>query len=141
MIVGVDLDHTLTDAAWRDEHIEACKASGKWDPYHSLAIQDKPTSIVPLVIALIFDGHEVYIVTARPRKWLRQTHSWLHTNGIIVDQDHILMRAQDSFLPAPEIKLELIANIKLDLFIDDRDDVIAAMGELGITTLQARVAT
>src|SRR6266699_3842117 len=87
MIVAVDIDHTLSHAAWRDEHIEWARVSNDWDYYHSLAKEDKPAKIiVDLVIALHNAGHEIYIVTARPRKWLRQTYAWLHNNGVLVNE-------------------------------------------------------
>jgi phosphoglycolate phosphatase-like HAD superfamily hydrolase len=144
MIVCCDIDHTLAHAAWRDEHIEPAMQNGKWDYYHSLNAQDKPaTEIVNLLIALHNAGHEIYIVTARPRKWLRQTYSWLHKHGILVDEAHILMRpfGDANYRPSPEMKLELVNHLKVDLMIEDREDVCKAFAEVGIATLMVRLVS
>ena len=142
MIVAVDIDHTLSDAAWRDGHIEIAHTSGDWDQYHELSVFDKPaTVIINLVIALHNAGHEIYIVTARPRKWLRQTYAWLHNNGIKIEADHILMRADNSFHPSPELKLGLLDHLDVDLLIEDREDVTAAFADIGVTTMQVRLVS
>jgi microsomal dipeptidase-like Zn-dependent dipeptidase len=91
------------------------------------------------VIALHNAGHQIYIVTAIPRKWKRKLFSWLHKAGILVEEDHILMRPDDSFHPAPEIKEELLAHLKVDLLIEDRLDVVEAFAKLGVTTMQVRL--
>lgn len=137
MLVVVDIDHTMCHAAWRDEHL------GQWDKYHSLAVDDKPAKeIINLVISLHNAGNEIYIVTCRPRKWLRQTFAWLHSNGIKVEQDHILMRPDgDNHTPSPESKIALTSHLDVDLVIEDRKDVADAFAEAGITTLLVRLAS
>lgn len=142
MIVAVDIDHTLLHSAWRDDHIALAMETGRWDTYHSLFVKDAPaTPIINVVIALHNAGHEIYIVTARPRKWLRQTYSHLHKIGIKIDHDHILMRPLDDykFRPSPEMKQELLSHLKVDLLIEDRSDVVEAFAKDGITTLQVRL--
>lgn len=140
MIVAVDIDHTLRHSAWRDEHIDPALKSKDWDYYHRLGIEDKPaTSIINVVIALHNAGHEIYIVTAIPRKWLRPVYSWLHKAGILVDQDHILMRPEEQFRSSPEIKQELLSHLAVDLIIEDRLDVVEAFAKDGVTTLQVRL--
>lgn len=142
MRVGVDMDHTLTLAFARDHMLEEAHATGQWDSYHSASVNDKPAKvIIDLAIALHNAGHEIFIVTSRPRKWLKHTFAWLHNNGIKVEADHILMRPDDAYRSAPEIKMELVDGLNIDLFIDDREDVSLWMGKIGITTLQVRLAT
>lgn len=144
MIVCVDLDHTMRHSAWRDEHIAWAMESGDWDYYHRLSIEDKPAAvIINLVIALHNAGHEIFVVTAIPRKWLRQNFSWLHKAGILVDEEHILMRphSDSGFRPSPEMKQELTSHLNVDLFIDDRTDVTEALAKDGITTLQVRLVS
>ena len=140
MIVCFDMDHTLRHAAWRDEEAAWATGSGDWDYYHSLGIHDSPAMVlINLAVAMKYAGHEIYIVTAIPQKWLRQVYSWLHKNGILIEEDHILMRHDNSFKPSPEIKLELTSHINVDLFIDDRSDVVEAFAKIGVTTLQVRL--
>lgn len=142
MIVAVDIDHTLSHAAWRDEHIAWAKESGDWDYYHGLGIEDRPAiEVIKLLIALHNNGDEIYIVTARPRKWLRQTFSWLHANGVLVEEDHLLMRDYNDYQPASETKLELTAHLKLDLLIEDNEEVAKAFAGIGVTVLLARLVS
>lgn len=144
MIVAVDIDHTLSQSAWRDNLIPIAMETGKWDPYHSKLGNDPPAKeIINLLIALHNGGHEIYIVTARPRKWLRQTFSWLHKHGILIEQDHILMRPHEDsdFRPSPEIKQELLSHLNVDLLIEDRLDVVEAFAGIGVTTLQVRLVS
>jgi uncharacterized HAD superfamily protein len=117
-------------------------ASGEWDHYHSLSVDDKPAKvIIDLVIALHCARHEIYIVTARPRKWLRQTYRWLHNNGILIDESHILMREYDDFQPSHETKLTLTSHLNIDLLIEDREDVCLAFAKAGIPSLMVRLVS
>lgn len=141
MIIAVDVDHTLRHAAARDG-LMPLDPRDCWDPYHEAMSADKPaTPIIQLVIALHNAGHEVYIVTAIPRKWLRKLHNWLHRAGILIDNDHILMRpnGDDGFRPSPEMKQELLSHLNVDLLIEDRLDVVEAFAKIGVTTLQVRL--
>ena len=142
MIVCVDLDHTLRHAAWRDEEIAWAHESGNWDRYHEAGISDKPSTVmINVIIAIHNAGHEVYIVTAVPRKWKRQVFGWLHKSGILIEDDHLLMREYNTFAPSVETKLELTSNLAVDLFIDDRADIAEAFAKIGVTTLQVRLVS
>lgn len=143
MIVAVDVDDTMRHAT-RREHLMPLDTKGNWDPYHSAMLDDKPSDvIIKLVIALHNAGHEIYIVTAIPRKWLRKLHSWLHKYGILVDEKHILMRPMkdDQFRSSPEMKQELLSHLSVDLLIEDRLDVVEAFAKIGVTTLQVRLVS
>lgn len=141
MIIAFDLDHTLFHAGWRDELMPP-DPRDCWDEYHAAGKDDKASKIIlEMIFALHNAGHEMYAVTARPRKWLRQTYRMLHELGIKIDEDHILMRphGDDQFCPSPPMKEELLANIKVDLLIEDRLDVVEHFQKLGVTTLQVRL--
>lgn len=143
MIVCCDLDHTLRHAAWRDMSMPLDpRVDGCWDDYHKLGIEDQPCkTMISLLVALHNNGHQVYIVTAIPRKWKRQVFGYLHKHGILIDEDHLLMRADNAFRSSPEIKLELTGDLDVDLFIDDREDVSEAYANTGVTTLQVRLVS
>lgn len=138
MIVLCDIDHTLSDAARRDEMI------GKvtWDEYHAASVDDFPIpAVATLVRELHAAGHQIIGFTARPAKWRQLTMEWLVRHAIPMDE--ILMRADTDYRPAPQIKLAL-ANERFEnapqdrvaFILEDRDDVIAAFRALGITALQ-----
>lgn len=142
MIIAFDLDHTIFLSAWRDDMIPSCMETDEWDEYHAAGKDDKASRVMmELIFALHNAGHEMYAVTARPRKWLRQTYRMLHELGIKIDEDHILMRPHEdsNFKPSPEIKRGLLRDIVVDLLIEDRLDVVEAFEKLGVTTLQVRL--
>lgn len=142
MIICFDMDHTLVHAAWRDEHMPEDKLKGNWDHYHSLGVQDKPSiQMFKLAIALMAAGHNIYIVTARPQKWARQTYAYLHRNGLKISFENILMRDYDNYQPSHETKLMLTEHLAIDLFIDDNTDNIEAFAKIGVTTLLVRLVS
>jgi len=141
MILFIDLDHTICDAAWRDSLIFGAQTD--WNNYHTLSIRDKPIpEMVAMVRSLDSAGWKVIAVTARPEKFRQLTNKWLMQHTIPIDT--ILMRPDEAYRPAPEIKLALIAEClgKANvsdipvLVIDDREDVAAALSVRGFTVLQ-----
>lgn len=142
MIVCCDLDHTLRHASWRDATMPLDPDKGSWDHYHQLGSEDRPCPVmISVLIALNNAGHDIYIVTAIPRKWKRQVYSYLRKHGILIDEDRLLMRDDNSFRSSPDIKQELTSGMDVDLFIDDREDVTEAYANTGVTTLQVRLVS
>lgn len=138
-IVLCDIDHVLS-AAWHRDHMIGVES---WDAYHSASVADEPIhDVMSLVNTLHNDGWTIIALTARPEKWRNITMAWLVRHGIKVDE--ILMRPDESFHPAPEMKLQLAAERFSDItnqvafLIEDRDDVCEAFHALGITTLQVK---
>lgn len=132
MIILCDLDHTISDAAWRDDLI------GNWDEYHSRLIEDAPIKgVVTMINAMYFGGADIYGITARPEKWRALTNQWLLKHG--VEFERLLMRDDDDYRPAHILKPEL-ARLhigedyakRVALVIDDRADVIEAFAAEGI---------
>ena len=144
-IILFDVDHVISDAAWRDEMIKRARDSGMWDEYHSRGKEDKPFEDVVYLInhmARCNTHIEVWAITARPEKYRKQTMDWFTKHGVMLDM--LLMRPEDKFKPAPEIKIDLckeegILDRVLCIF-DDREDVVSAFRELGITAFQVFAA-
>jgi phosphoglycolate phosphatase-like HAD superfamily hydrolase len=137
-VILVDIDHTITDAAWRDHLIGG---EGGWDHYHSESEKDKPATDICSILAFLSGPFEIVAVTARPEKWRQLTHKWCTNNFPFVDE--ILMRANDDYSPSPEVKLRLVEQRfgpnwqeRVACIIDDRDDVTSAFKEAGVTVLQ-----
>jgi hypothetical protein len=132
--VLVDIDHTLSDAFWRDELI------GTWDAYHEASSGDLPLlPVIGLINSLHLCRYTIVGITARPEKWRQLTLNWLVRWGAHVHE--LLMRPDDAFHPSPEIKLELARKRFPDFndiafLLEDRDDVCAAFREAGVTVLQ-----
>jgi hypothetical protein len=135
MILIVDIDHTVSDAAWRDPLI------GDWQNYHDQAVHDKPIAFVRELVTIysVYRRYDIVAVTGRP-EWNRgDTVRWLWDHQIPIDD--ILMRGQDDHRPAPEVKADLIRLNVPDLsaiafVLEDRDDCVAAYRQMGLNVLQ-----
>jgi hypothetical protein len=146
MIIFIDIDHTLSDAFWRDEIL--ADATKSWDDYHSDAHKDAPVmALVKMVRAIYAGGEEAWQIvglTARPERFREKTTRWLVEHQIPLTG--LLMRPENDFRPAHELKValardhlmpQLIENVPHIIVIDDREDVVMAFNALGAVGLQA----
>ena len=136
----VDIDHTLSAAWCRDPMIGG---EGGWDAYHAASKDDQPIHDVMAIVNTLQEAEWLIVgITARPEKWRNVTNQWLLKHGIFLDE--LLMRPDDAFHPAPEIKVQLalerFSDIKnqVAFLLEDREDVCEAFHALGITTLQVK---
>src|SRR5262245_1294908 len=142
MIFLVDVDHTLSDARWRDSMID----TASWDDYHRASEHDTAvTATCILIDALVEAGHTGMAITVRPAKYREMTSTWLVRNGCQLEE--ILMRDDEDFRPAPEIKLDLARRrfghdlkSRIGLLIEDRSDVVSAFLAEGVTCIHVRTA-
>lgn len=136
-LILLDMDHVITDAAWRDSMI----GTEDWDTYHSQAVSDKPNhDIATLVNSLSSENIEVVVVTARPEKWAQMTSNWLVDNGVLVDQ--VLYREADDFQKSPDCKRTTLEREygpewpdRVIVAIDDNVEVIAMYKASNVSTL------
>jgi len=138
MIVFIDIDHTVSDAAWRDAMIGG---EGGWDAYHLAAVRDKPIEpMANIVRALHLASHTVVASTARPEKWRQLTMAWLIQHDVPFDL--LLMRGDKDFRPSPLIKLDHSKEGgQPDIVIDDRDDVCKAWAAKGAQVVMMTFST
>lgn len=144
--VLVDIDHVISNAFWRDGMMPPHHT---WDEYHAANKDDEPVyDIVRMLQSLTQkDEHgacffRVIGFTARPGKWRKQTMEWCVKYGVPLDE--LLMRPDDDFTPAAELKVKLATerfaphDLKLVVafVLDDREDVCAAFKALGVTAMQ-----
>lgn len=136
MRVFIDLDHVICDSAWRD----GMMGTSSWDEYHEASKDDPPVrEIVALVNAMSRAGHDVMGFTVRPEKFRLLTNRWMLEHDVMLSD--ILMRQDEDFRPAHQIKMEITdGHLRPDLVIDDREDVCRAFRERGITVMQVTVA-
>jgi len=135
VIIVVGLDNTLCQSRWRSSLIE----TEGWEAYHEKLVADEPNRIMKQLVASLKAGdHIVVACTSRPDRWRMATYGWLMRKEIVVDE--LLMRADNDFRPASQVKIDLVDKAvgmsKLDLVIDDRDDVLAAFRAKEICCLQ-----
>ena len=133
-----DIDHTISDAFWRDELIGG---EGGWDAYHSASINDLPLhEMVVMINALRVSGMYIVGLTARPEKWRKLTMDWMLRHGVQFDE--LLMRPDDNFQKAAELKMTIARERfpaladEVAFLIEDQEDIIAAFKAINITCLQ-----
>lgn len=137
--VLVDIDNVLA-SAWEREHL----ISESWDAYHSASRADEPLSdIIDLVNALARDGFVVILLTGRNEKYRGITIGWLAQHG--VELDDLIMRPDDDYRPAGEMKLAMALARFVDeqgmrdqvaFILDDSENVIKAFQGVGVPALQ-----
>jgi hypothetical protein len=136
-ILLLDIDHTVSDAAWRDKMIGVYT----WDEYHMEGAKDQP---ILDTIQLVKDLHScawtVIGLTARPEKWRKITMDWCVRHRVPLDE--LLMRPHNDFLPSPACKVKLVQErfgddySSIAMVLDDRLDVVTAFREIGIAAFQ-----
>ncbi len=140
MIILCDIDNTIRSSAWRDDMITN---GDSWDDYHVAGFMDQPVQeMLALLRTFRWAGYKTIALTAIPEKWRQITIQWLIKYQIPFDE--ILMRPDDNYLPAAELKLFLAKNripflMEVAFMIDDRDDVCEAFQKAGVTAFQCYV--
>jgi len=140
MIVLVDIDHTLSDAAWRDHLIPAARATGDWTAYYAEMDYDEPIWFVATLVRSLnmIQAYEVVGLTARPEEYRAKTLLWMRRNGI--EMRTLLMRPKDNHDPSPGLKVDLIKKrlkmSEIAFAIEDREDCAKAMIEAGISVFR-----
>jgi FMN phosphatase YigB (HAD superfamily) len=134
----VDLDGTLCDTKHRQHWME--QQPKDWMRFYGGILSDKPH---PWCLSLI-DGMrgivEIIFVSGRPDDYFKQTKTWLREcNGL--DIWPLFMRKSGDFRKDSIIKTEIYRNqiepnYEVLFCVDDRQQVVDAWRELGLTCLQ-----
>ena len=149
MIIFIDIDHTLSDAFHRDGMIDDVMTD--WDDYHLASIKDEPVPALASLVRILNESRKSFApgvslvgLTARPEKWRQLTLKWLVQHDVPLT--HLLMRPDDDYRPAKELKLDMargfvaphaLEDVPGVMVIDDREDVVMAFNNIGIVGLQA----
>jgi uncharacterized HAD superfamily protein len=133
MIVITDIDHTISDAAWRDPLV------GRWDEYYAASVDDKPIEFVVNFLRLLSaNRRSIFAITGRPEHTRMMTMKWLMRHEVPIDW--VFMRDDGDYRPAREVKVSLVKeNFDLSLIefvLEDRADSVAAYRGLGLNVLQ-----
>lgn len=135
-----DLDDTLADARWR------LPLWGNWDEFYAESAKDKQIEPMCNMVRYLSSSFKVIILTAREERYRGVTQDWLDRNGIWVHS--MIMRPNGTdHIGSPELKIGLAYSRlgkdwtkKVQLMIDDREDVLAAFRQEGVMTLHATYA-
>jgi len=144
----VDLDGTLCNC---DHRIELARTK-QWDAFHSMLIEDEPYEDVKHFIKFIARSAlmEIDIIglTGRNEKHRNKTLDWLEKNGVFFDE--LLMRPDNDFRSDHELKPLLLEEwfgsreimlSKVMFVLEDRDKVVEAWRNIGISCWQVRMGT
>ncbi len=137
----IDIDHTLSDAFWRDDMYHDPLATR--DEYFAAAKNDDALCDSVRLMNTLARDFNFIILTARPEKWRQLTMDWLVAHSVMAEE--MLMRPDNCFDPSPKVKVDLAMKRfggeegmreHIALVVDDREDVVAAFAALGITSMQ-----
>ena len=139
MNIVTDLDGTLCDYSHRLAHLK----SRNWDAFNNLCLEDKPIiPILDLVRAFHSYGARIYVFTARPIDYYKQTKLWLRKYRVPFED--IYMRGANDVRSDKAVKSDFIDTFtevhkqKIHLAIDDRLVIANLFREKGIVCLHAR---
>jgi len=140
--VIVDIDGTVANCQHRVKHIEGDKKD--WDKFYEEAVNDEPYENVVELVNLLSAKYSIVFCTGRPNEYRDDTLAWLKKHFKLGFFDCLLMREDGDYRPDYEIKPELLDydGIELDeilLVLEDRDSVVKAWRDLGLTCLQPRL--
>ena len=137
----VDLDGTLCDTKHRQHHME--QKPKNWKAFYGGISKDKPNEWCLELIRAMSDYVTIFFVSGRPDDYRPQTIEWLKkwVTPSEFEAQILLMRKSGDFRQDAIIKTEIYRqHIETDfdvLFcVDDRQQVVDAWRELGLTCLQ-----
>jgi len=135
-----DLDGTLSDDSHRKEYARR----GEWDEYHKHLSED--IVILPvwrLLLAMKQADFRIIILTARPERYRVATMAWMMREQVAPAIDGLLMRMDDDYSPAHELKPKMLtemlgdkANQRVLFILEDTERVVRAWRLLGYKVFQ-----
>lgn len=132
----VDIDHTLSDAAWRDPLIPDDHIRGDWSEYYRLQGEDDIIHSTALIVRSLVHERcfKAVSVTARSESYRDSTESWIKRHLLPIHE--VIMRPRGDLTPSGELKVQLIKSRFRDLgeialILEDRADCVDALKSLG----------
>jgi hypothetical protein len=139
-----DIDGTLADCSHRVDHANA----KDWDTFHSLADDDMVIVNVADLMVHLSGYAGIILLTGRPERYRYKTMEWLKRSGLDGFYEELIMREDDNFMKDGQMKLVALETRFGDyegvmnsvwFVVDDRDTVVEAMRNYGLTVLQPAV--
>lgn len=98
-----------------------------WDEFRpELYFTDCPAyeHAIEVLNELAKEGHDIFYITARPKKYKEQTMEWVKQMGFpVVDEQFYCGMADHE-------KVEIIKDLHLDIYIDDKPNVLDTLTDL-----------
>ncbi|MEK4486224.1 HAD family acid phosphatase [Psychrobacillus sp. FSL H8-0484] len=70
------------------------------------------------------DGHEIFYITSRPKKYCTQTREWIKAQGFPVEDNHFYCGMEDNE------KIATIKELALDYYFDDKPAVLETLSDV-----------
>jgi predicted kinase len=136
--VVIDLDGTLTSAAWRVRHLEGRRKD--WPRFFAGMARDAPVAPLVDLTGWVADRATVVLLTGRPDDHESVIRRWLADHGI--PYELLLMRQGGDRRPDTVVKREryrrdIAPHYDVRLVIDDRPSVIDMWRDEGLYVLTA----
>jgi predicted kinase len=136
--VIVDLDGTLTSAAWREHHLTGRRKD--WPSFFAGMGRDAPVGPLVDLVGWVVNHAAVVLLTGRPDDHEPVVRRWLADHGVTYDL--LLMRRDGDRRPDTVVKRELhrhevAPHYDVRLAIDDRPRVIEMWRDEGVYVLTA----
>jgi len=137
MYIVVDLDGTLADCQHRLKHIDGTLGKKDWKSFFVGMSDDTVIEPIKQLIDLTYPNHDVVLATGRPEDYREVTEKWLKDNNI--RYNILYMRPKGDYRPDTIVKQEMLdlymEKDKIDMWIDDKPEVIAQVRKNGVKTL------
>lgn len=134
----VDLDGTLSNTRHRKHFVE--QEEKDWKSFYAGITEDLPHEwCLELIKGMKSQGIQILFVSGRPSDYRKATEMWLTFHA--PEYEGLFMRAKgdmrlDSIIKAEIYKNEIEPNYEILFCVDDRQQVVDAWRELGLTCLQ-----
>lgn len=132
MLIICDIDGTIADHRHRKGIAKHKKAAAM--------LKDQPVmDVINVLDALIVDGHDLVICTARSEKYRKATKKWLKLQGI--KYKRLLMRPLGDKRPDWEVKqsMNLLFNEEVLCVFEDKPSCVKMWRRNGFTTFACKL--
>lgn len=143
-MVVFDIDGTLSDCS----HRVALAQAKQWDEFHLKASQDAVICPIANLMRLVAGKYSVVLLTGRNERYRHITIQWLENAGLDGFYEALLMRSDDDFSKDALFKISSLEKYlsgqenvldMIEFVVEDRDTVVEAMRNYGLTVLQPAV--
>lgn len=137
-IVAFDIDGTLADAEWRLGFNQSKPKN--WDAFYEASKNDQVhRKIADMLNEHHKDGSLIIFITARSKRNYKITREWLENQGLFKHDSFIIMRHDNDYRPAVEVKEDAYLHLlsigqRVDEYYEDQPEIVEMFRLHGVTT-------
>ena len=136
--VVVDLDGTLTSAAWRTHHLEGGRKD--WPAFFAGMDRDAPVQPLVELVQWVSAHASIVLLTGRPDDHEAVVRRWLADHRVVYDELHMRAagdRRPDTVVKRERYRRDISPRHDVRLVVDDRPGVIEMWRQEGLYVLTA----